>query len=126
LEALLEHGDVGQAKADFIEAVHRYRVALAAFEKAGFDASMSSAIQTSYTRLRDRAHIVAGAFGPTKAMRSVGQFFLATFFGTLGVMTLLQSRFGLSGKHVLGICSCVARSLDSLLISLNWATHVPF
>jgi len=34
LEALLEHGDVGRAKGEFIEGVQRYRVALAAFEKA--------------------------------------------------------------------------------------------
>jgi len=108
LAALLENGDVGRAKAEFIEGVERYRAALAAFEKAGFGASMSRAIQTSYTRLRDRAQIVATAFGPTKAMLGIGQYFLVAFFGSLGVMTLLQRRLRLSGKQVLWISLVVA------------------
>ncbi len=103
LQALLDGGDVGRSKAEFIDGVQRYRAALAAFEKAGFGASMSGAIQNSYTRLRDRAEIVAGAFGPTKAMLNVGRFFLVAFLGTLGVMTLLQPRLRLSGKQVLWI-----------------------
>lgn len=103
LKALLDRADVGWAKAEFIEGVQRYRAALEAFEKAGFGAPMSTAIQTSYTRLRDRAEIVSGAFGPTKAMLGVGKFFLAVFFGTLGVMTLLQSRLRLNGRQVLWI-----------------------
>ena len=108
LDALLEHGDMGKAKAELIEGAESYRSANAAFEKATLGPSAVGAVQTSSARLKERAKVVAAAFGPTQAMLGVGKVFVAIFFVTLGVMTWLRSRLGLEGKLVIWVVLVVS------------------
>jgi hypothetical protein len=107
LEALLERGDAGRAKNEFIEGMEAYATAQTEFEKAFFGSQAIRAIRQSKTRLEERAQVVASVFGLTRFGLDVGEFFVAIFFGTLGVLTLLAQRFRLAGRTIVWIALVV-------------------
>lgn len=105
---LLEQGNPGRAKGEFIHAAENFRQAQNTLEKAGMSSQMIASVRSLYDKLRQRALAVSQAYGIKNATIEVGMWFMLFFFLTFFVMTLLSRRLKLSGRLIVWISLLVA------------------
>lgn len=100
---LLEKGNPGKAKDEFIHVADNFRIAQGKSENAGMSSQMIGSIRDLYDKIRQRALVVSNTYSIKNVTIDAGWWFVLFFFVTFFITTLLKSHLGISGSLIIWI-----------------------